>query len=91
MTVRRRPWPRDAALGHVLAQGAVAFVVKVLAALLSFLMFMAISRALPEAAFGEFGFAFSLVTMSALIGSFGQRSMILRFAGPIRRMPRPDG
>lgn len=81
MTVWKRLPALDAALVHVLTQGAVAFVVKVLAALLSFLMFMAISRVLPEPAFGQFGFAFSLVTMLALIGSFGQRSMILRFAG----------
>ena len=81
MIARRISSQLDAGLAHVFTQGAVAFVVKVLAALLSFLMFMAISRVLPETAFGQFGFAFSLVTMLSLIGSLGQRSMILRFAG----------
>ncbi len=71
----------------VLRQGAMAFVIKVFAALLGFGMFLVISRVLPAEAFGQFGFAFSLVTMLALVGGLGQRSAILRFAGHYQADP----
>lgn len=65
---------------RLLSQGAVAFAIKIGAAGLSFLMFVALSRALGPEQFGIFGIAFSAATLLALIGSFGQRNLVLRFA-----------
>ncbi|WP_170353895.1 lipopolysaccharide biosynthesis protein [Ruegeria lacuscaerulensis] len=57
-----------------------ALCIKCGAAGLSFLMFVALSRSLGDVGFGQFSFAFSLATILAIVGSIGQRSVILRFA-----------
>lgn len=60
--------------------GFAAVVIKFGAAGLSFLMFLALARAMSVAEFGRFGFAFSLATVLAVAGSFGMRTLVLRFA-----------
>ncbi|MCV3273957.1 lipopolysaccharide biosynthesis protein [Roseobacter sinensis] len=67
-------------LQGLLRQGFVALLIKVAAAGLSFLMFLALARALPPEAFGEFGFAFSLAVLLSVAGSFGQRALALKYA-----------
>lgn len=72
--------PAASPLAALLRQGFLALIIKVGAAGLSFLMFLALARALPEAAFGQFGFAFSLATLLSVLGSFGQRTLALKYA-----------
>jgi O-antigen/teichoic acid export membrane protein len=43
-------------------------------------MFLSLARAMPPDAFGQLGFAFSLATLLSLVGSFGQRTLVLRYA-----------
>ncbi|THH35435.1 lipopolysaccharide biosynthesis protein [Aliishimia ponticola] len=61
-------------------RGLSAVVIKIGAAGLSFLMFVSLARAMSQAEFGQFGFAFSLATILAVVGSLGQRNLVLRFA-----------
>ncbi|WP_380058930.1 lipopolysaccharide biosynthesis protein (plasmid) [Falsihalocynthiibacter sp. SS001] len=63
-----------------LRQSIIALVVKTSAAGLSFAMFLALARALPSDAFGQMGFAFSLATLLSVVGSFGQRALVLKYA-----------
>ncbi|ADZ71463.1 lipopolysaccharide biosynthesis protein [Polymorphum gilvum] len=75
----------DRLLGDDLARklargGLAALVIKVGAAGLSFLMFLVLARAMSAEDFGRFGFGFSLATLLAVAGSFGQRMLVLRFA-----------
>ncbi len=70
----------DKLLDRLLRGGAMALAIKVAAAGLSFLMFMLLARASTIEEFGRFGFAFSLATSLAIVGSFGQRMMVLRSA-----------
>lgn len=58
----------------------VALLIKIAAAGLSFVMFVALARAMSQDDFGTFGFAFSLATILAVLGSFGQRNLVIRFA-----------
>ncbi len=60
--------------------GLAALLIKIGAAGLSFLMFLALARAMTPEDFGRFGFAFSLATILAVLGSFGQRALVMRFA-----------
>jgi len=57
-----------------------AIAIKVAAAGLSFLMFLALARAMTQEGFGQFGFAFSLATFLGVLGAMGQRNLVLRFA-----------
>lgn len=70
--------------------GMVALFNKVGAAALQFLMFLALARAMSTPEYGLFGFAFSLATLLAVGGSFGQRMLSLRFLGIYAsdRMPK---
>ena len=70
----------DEVLDRLLRGGAMALVIKVGAAGLSFLMFMLLARASTIDEFGRFGFAFSLAGMLSVVGSFGQRMMVMRQA-----------
>lgn len=72
--------PSATTLNRLLRQGFLALVIKIGAAGLSFLMFLALARALPADAFGQFGFAFSLATLLSVLGSFGQRTLALKYA-----------
>lgn len=62
------------------AKSLAAIAIKIGAAGASFAMFVVLARALDRNEFGYFGFAFSLATIISVIGSFGQRNLVLRFA-----------
>ena len=70
----------DSLLDRLLRGGAMALVIKVASAGLSFLMFLLLARASTIEEYGRFGFAFSLATSLAVVGSLGQRMMVLRSA-----------
>lgn len=57
-----------------------AFAIKIASAGLAFLMFASLSRAMDPEAYGLFGTLFSLATLCGAIGSFGQRSNVMKFA-----------
>lgn len=73
-------WKGNKQLIHLVQGSFMALTIKIGAAGLSFLMFVALARAMSVNDFGRFGFAFSLATILAVIGSFGQRALVLRFA-----------
>jgi len=62
-----------------LGQSFLAFAVKLGSAGLSFVMFVLLARAMDRVEYGLFGAVFSLATLLAVIGSFGQRPVVLRF------------
>ncbi len=66
--------------GGFASKSLAAITIKIGAAATSFLMFLMLARAMSQEEFGHFGFAFSLATILAVIGSFGQRNLVLRFA-----------
>lgn len=70
----------DEVLVKLARGGFAALSIKMAAAGLSFLMFLVLARAMSAEEFGRFGFAFSLATLLSVIGSFGQRMVVLRFA-----------
>lgn len=57
-----------------------ALAIKFGAAGLSFVMFVTLARAMTQDDYGRFGFAFSLATILAVIGTVGQRNLVLRYA-----------
>ncbi|MBT9386742.1 lipopolysaccharide biosynthesis protein [Pseudooceanicola sp. CBS1P-1] len=66
---------------RLLRGGIMALIIKVGAAGFQFLMFLMLARAMGKAEYGLFGFGFSLATLLAVGGSFGQRMLSLRFLG----------
>lgn len=62
-----------------LSQSLLAFAIKLGSAGLSFAMFVLLARALERTSYGVFGAIFSLATLLAVIGSLGQRAIVLRF------------
>ena len=76
---RARGLLRDEMLRRLLGGGAVALVIKVSAAGLSFLMFLLLARAMTPEDFGVFGFGFSLAVTLSVVGSFGRRILVLRY------------
>ena len=60
--------------------GSAAVLIKLAAAGLQFLMFLILARSMSVADFGRLGFGFSLGTLLAEVGSFGQRVLVLRYA-----------
>lgn len=62
-----------------LGQSFLAFAIKLGSAGLSFAMFVLLARAMDRADYGVFGSIFSLITLLAVIGSMGQRPVVLRF------------
>tara|TARA_B100000614_G_scaffold254532_1_gene270000 strand:- start:7171 stop:8550 length:1380 start_codon:yes stop_codon:yes gene_type:complete len=60
-------------------QSGIAFVLRVTSAGLSFLMFVALARAMTPSAYGEFGFTFSLATFISLVSGLGLGMLALRF------------
>ncbi len=66
-------------LGKLLRGGVMALFIKVGAAGFQFLMFLVLARSMSGPDYGVFGFGFSLGTLLAVGGSFGQRMMVLRF------------
>jgi len=63
----------------LLGGGLAALAIKIGAAGLQFLMFLALARAMLPAEYGLLGFGFSLATLLAVIGSLGFRMLSLRF------------
>ena len=60
--------------------GATALLIKVAAAGLSFLMFASLANTMSPSEYGRYGTGFALATILAVIGSFGMRMLVLRFA-----------
>lgn len=63
---------------RLFTSGLLGLTIKVLAAVLSLAMFAAIARVTSTEDFGSYGFAFSLATLLAVAGSFGQRMFVLK-------------
>lgn len=75
---------------RLLGDSATAFSIKIASAGLQLVMFVALAHAMKAADYGTFGSAFSLVTLLAVLGSYGQRSLSLRFASAYDEMGRPE-
>jgi O-antigen/teichoic acid export membrane protein len=71
----------DERVRSLVVKSILAFTVKVGSAVLSFAMFVLLARVMGKESYGTFGAAFSLATFLAIAGSFGQRTLILRFSG----------
>lgn len=71
----------DQFMRNFLGKSLFAFVVKIGSAGLSFLMFVVLARAMGQDEYGVFGAAFSLATFLGVVGSLGQKPVVLRFAG----------
>ena len=70
----------DDVMAKLARGGMAALIIKIGGAGLSFLMFLMLARAMSAEEYGRFGFAFSLATLLAVVGSFGFRSLVLRYA-----------
>ena len=70
----------DDVMARLARGGLAALIIKVGGAGLSFLMFLMLARAMSVEEYGRFGFAFSLATLLAVVGSFGFRSLVMRYA-----------
>ena len=73
-----------------LLKSLVSLVVKVAAAGLTYLMFVALSRAMGANAYGMFAIGFSLATMLSIVASMGQQTAILRFWPEDKVANRPE-
>lgn len=69
----------DPALKGVVTDGASALVIKIAAAALSFLMFVAIANSMPPGEYGKFAFGFSLAITLSTIAGLGLGTAVLRF------------
>ncbi len=74
-----RQFADDPMLRSMVLHGATALIIKVLAAGLSFIMFVVIANALSPAEFGKFAFGFSLAITLSTIAGLGLGTAILRF------------
>lgn len=70
----------DEGLARLARGGLAALIIKVGGAGLSFLMFLMLARAMSVEEYGRFGFAFSLATLLAVVGSFGFGPLVMRYA-----------
>ncbi|TWH01318.1 O-antigen/teichoic acid export membrane protein [Mesorhizobium sp. J18] len=70
---------QSSAFLRLASDGAVAAMVKLAGAGLTYVMFIAMARITGESAFGYFASAFALASLLAFAGSLGQQSAILRF------------
>ncbi|AEQ53112.1 lipopolysaccharide biosynthesis protein [Pelagibacterium halotolerans] len=77
---RAAAFANDDVMAKLARGGLAALVIKVGGAGLSFLMFLMLARAMSVEEYGRFGFAFSLATLLAVIGTFGFGSLVLRYA-----------
>lgn len=77
---RIRGAAKDNTLRELARSGVAALAIKIGSAVLSFAMFVGLSRSMPIEQYGIFASGFSLATLIAVVGSFGQRSIVLRFA-----------
>lgn len=62
-----------------LTKSLASLVVKVVTAGLTYVMFVALARAMGPVSYGQFAFGFSLATMLAIGGAMGQQTAILRY------------
>jgi len=69
----------EAFLRQFLGRSLTAFAIKLGSAGLSYVMFVALARAMEREAYGLFSAVFSLAMLLAVLGSFGQRPVVLRF------------
>lgn len=74
----------------VLRKSSQALAIKMVGAILSFLMFVALARSMSQNAYGIFGTVFSLVTLLAVVGAVGQRGVVLKFASAYDEQGRTD-
>lgn len=72
-------------IGRLVKSSALALFVKVAGALLSYVMFVALARAMSLEQFGYFSFAFSISVIMSKIAVAGQQQIMLR------DIPRQDG
>ena len=70
----------DSLARGLLRGGAVALGIKVGAAGLSFLTFLVLARVTSLEDFGRIGFGVSLAGALGVVGSYGQRALVLRYA-----------
>lgn len=75
---------------HVAKRSLFVLVIKLSAAILSFLMFLLAARVLDERNYGIFGVGMSSVALLVLGGSLGQRLLMLRFIPVYRDGKRPQ-
>jgi O-antigen/teichoic acid export membrane protein len=61
-----------------LGRSLAALVIKIATAGLAYVMFVALSRSMDVAAYGQFAFGFSLATMLAIVAGLGQHMVIVR-------------
>lgn len=69
----------DTLLREMARAGVAALLIKFGSAGLSFVMFVALARAMTLEEYGHFSSGFSLAMLLAVVGSFGQRALVLRF------------
>lgn len=62
-----------------LLKSLISLVIKVATAGLTYVMFVALSRAMSEVSYGQFASGFALATMLAIGAAMGQQTAILRF------------
>lgn len=70
----------DTAIRKLATGSILSFAIKIGSAGLSFLMFVALARAMDAKSYGIVGIVFSLATFCAVVGSIGQRSNVMRYA-----------
>lgn len=68
-----------ALLRHGLSRSLASLMIKMATAGLTYLMFVMLSRAMGDIAYGQFAFGFSLATVLAIGASMGQQTAILRY------------
>ncbi|WP_417493217.1 lipopolysaccharide biosynthesis protein [Maricaulis sp.] len=73
----------------LVGRAVLVLAIKLGAAALSYLMFIAIARALDAEGFGVFGVAFSTATLGAVVIGFGQKAYILRRAPVLLAAHKP--
>ena len=77
-------------VGSFAKKSLLAFTIKIASAGLAFFMFVALSRAMDARSYGIFGTLFSLATLCAVAGSFGQRTNVMRFAAKYDELGQAD-
>ena len=73
-----------------LGRSLLAFFIKLISAGLSFVMFVLLARAMGRLEYGVFASVFSLATLLAVVGSFGQRPVVLRFGAAYHEHGKHD-
>lgn len=68
----------DAIVRMIVGRGASAILLKSAAAVLSFVMFIILARAMDSADYGRFGFAFSFATFVGIVCDLGLQKLMLR-------------